>query len=563
VLCNRKCHQQQELRTCRASSSTSLGSPRNDVTDTNDDTAQEEYKNGISSRRSLVAVHRISEDELNKKRSFGKYVLTVAVDLLGLDSTNAIAFSAPLNANDAIISDRDNDPQAFIRPYLSSFSSEKAAFQCIALLLTRFLLYSSTASTSPAAATKASISNEYSNSVVGYDARIRVIFKTLAVLILSYFQTISSTLTSSFWDSSTRTFEAMEHYVSISLISFASQQQQKQRTNTPMMRVPSTTSRKDKVIRGLKVGGAGLAAGALFALTGGIAAPALAAGVAAVASGTVVASIVGMALSSVIAVTTVFGVSGGGLVAAKMLKRTEGLSEFNLRQHPDTHNSTSSLDQQQLSRCVCISGWLRDTLDFHRPWGVTLTSTLNTTVDESQQFSVEELLLRFYSVYAPDVAPECSIILEQWTGREAKLWETLTEKYGRNPTTLLPLYGPARLAAADFVTDNIDSNSNKKVWLDEILASLGIQNIQIDDGSSKEEVDIICNNGLSAKSASAINNSTTAQPNEPSSNSPLAAWDFHAEYSCELYTVKWESNLLMQLNNSVKVRKIIILCDIY
>jgi hypothetical protein len=532
---------------------------RDDVTDANDDTAQEEYKNGISSRRSLLAAHRMSEDELDKKRRFGIYVLTVAVDLLGLDSTNAIAFSAPLNANDTIISDRDNDPQAFIRPYLSSFSSEKAAFQCIALLLTRFLLYSSTASSSSspaAAATKASISNEYSSSVVGYDARIRVIFKTLAVLILSYFQAISLTLTSSFWASSTRTFEAMEHYVSVSLIAFASQQQQKQRTNTPMMRIPSTTSRKDKVIRGLKVGGAGLAAGALFALTGGIAAPALAAGVAAVASGTVVASIVGMALSSIIAVTTVFGVSGGGLVAAKMLKRTEGLSEFNLRQHPDTHNNTSSLDQQQLSRCVCISGWLRDTLDFHRPWGVTAASTLNTTVDDSQQFSVEELLLRFYSVYAPGVAPECSIILEQWTGREAKLWEALTEKYGRNPTTLLPLYGPARQAAADFVIDNFDSNSNKKVWLDEILASLGIQNTQIYDGSSKEEEEhIICNKDLSAKSTLAINNSTTAQPNEPSSNFPLAAWDFHAEYSCELYTVKWESNLLMQLNNSVKVRK--------
>jgi hypothetical protein len=306
------------------------------------------------------------------------------------------------------------------------------------------------------------------------------------------------------------------------------------------------------------VGGAGLAAGALFALTGGIAAPALAAGVAAVASGTVVASIVGMALSSVIAVTTVFGVSGGGLVAAKMLKRTEGLSEFNLRQHPDTHNNTSSLDQQQLSRCVCISGWLRDTFDFHRPWGVTVTSTLNSTVRESEQFSLEELLLRFYSVYSPEVAPECSIILEQWTGREDKLWEALAEKYGRNPTTLLPLYGPAREAAADFVTDSIESNinSNKKVWLDEILENLGIQNTQSDDGGSNEE-GITCSNNLNAK-CSVIDSSAAAQPNEPSSNSPLAAWDFHAEYSCELYTVKWESNLLMQLNNSVKVRNRII-----
>ncbi len=497
---------------------------------------------------------------MSKKRSFGKYVLSIVVELLYLEKSNAIAFAAPLNNNNNI--DRDNnDPQAFLQPYLASFSSEKAAFQCIVLLLCRFLLCSSNNASSSSSSYETTNSNNHTtssnndNSVVGYDARIRVIFKTLAVLVLSYFQPSSST--SSSWASSTRAFEAMEHYVSVTLITFASQQQQKQSQqyrNTPIVRIPTTPSRRDKVIRGLKVGGAGLAAGALFALTGGLAAPALAAGVAAVAGGTVVASIVGMALSSVIAVTTVFGVSGGGLVAAKMMKRTEGLSEFNIRQHPDPACCALPEQQQQLSRCVCISGWLRDTIDFHRPWGVDSTpnSTKSATKDDSQQFSLEELLLRFYSVYAPDVAPECTMILQQWTGREAKLWEMLTEKYGRNPSTLLPLHGPARHAAAQFITDSADGNSTKKVWSDEILKSLGIQTLPTDEQEEAEGA--VGNTGLVAQTPEIITSSvTTAPPNEPSSNSPLAAWDFHAEYSCELYTVKWESFLLMQLNTSVKV----------
>ena len=336
---------------------------------------------------------------------------------------------------------------------------------------------------------------------------------------------------------STRKFEALESEVSRRLLALAASQKHKGDEGQSITERTRTSSRREKVIRGLKVGGAGIAAGALFAITGGLAAPALAAGIAAIAGGTVVASIAIMALSSVAAVTTVFGVGGGGLIAAKMMKRTEGLSEFQIKQE------TYPWYSNELSRCVCISGWLRDMLDFQRPWGVT-----------PDDLTMEELMVRFYSVYAPDVVPECALLLEQWKGRENKLWEALREKYGRDPYNLLPLEGPRQSTAL---------TKTEKAWLGGVIEGLGFNEVgsSLDRADSRKCHTLETIDGEREPSEPTPVHSTVQVPSasapvgsESCQISPFAAWDYQAEYAGELYTLKWESNLLLQIGDSVKVR---------
>lgn len=71
---------------------------------------------------------------------------------------------------------------------------------------------------------------------------------------------------------------------------------------------------REKMMRYAKIGAATIGAGAILALTGGLAAPALAAAV-------------GMSLSAT-ACATVFGSAGASLAGYKMLKRTRGLTDF-------------------------------------------------------------------------------------------------------------------------------------------------------------------------------------------------------------------------------------------
>ena len=87
-------------------------------------------------------------------------------------------------------------------------------------------------------------------------------------------------------------------------------------------------SSSSTMMRSLKIGAAGIAAGTLLAVSAGMAAPGIAAGIAALGIGSTAAV---ATLTSAHVLATLFGIGGGGLAAYKMKRRTDGLSEFRLR----------------------------------------------------------------------------------------------------------------------------------------------------------------------------------------------------------------------------------------
>jgi hypothetical protein len=315
-------------------------------------------------------------------------------------------------------------------------------------------------------------------------------------------------------------------------------------------------SRK-QMVRAAKIGGVSVVAGTLFAVTGGLAAPGIAAGLAALGVG-------GTALTlaaSPAALIALFGVGGGGLSAYKMKRRTDGLSEFIIRQ--ETTNTTigdssaaSATDDTlnsiaHLHTTVCISGWLNDEHDFQRPWGVMASS-----------LSRLERLQRFFSVVEPQklqyakemVKPYSEGNTEEDVAKDEELWQAfsaaLKEQYGKSPDELLPLKDRA-----------IKLSVEEDVTLKEIFHAI----LPVDTPSANDQP--------SSSTTSQIKTSTITLPVLPEegqlgnesldlSQSPendkvkFRVWDYQTEYGGDLYTIQWESTVLLKMckvaNNMVK-----------
>jgi Protein of unknown function (DUF726) len=334
----------------------------------------------------------------------------------------------------------------------------------------------------------------------------------------------------------------------------------------------------------------------LFAVTGGLAAPGIAAGIAAFAGGTAATAVAAALFSSTLAVTTIFGVGGGSLAAYKMQRRTQGLTEFTFCK--DTGKESKSKDdaddavEAELFSTICLSGWLRDRFDFQRPWGRTpsyprLTDRL-------------ELLERFYSIYRPDHVAK---ILETWKGEEKELWELLREKYGRSPDNLFPLdEGPRFQGALTLEQREVVDQQFVELGYTTLPAAKSGQPTpfermrvgwkrrmqepqkvsqcwretpaRIQERSSMLPVDSLhgphllgtshassFTDGASAASSGLESESTTEcmtpDNREDSNDSPSqpkhlsTVWDYEANYGGEMYTIRWESELLTELCDSV------------
>jgi Protein of unknown function (DUF726) len=518
----------------------------------------------------------------------------------------------------------------------------------------------------------------------GYDARVRYAFKSLAVAVLV--QDIERTLAYTgdnymewkvknytTWVSfATRKFEQMETAMATRLLKLA-RSTSNNNSNIPgndpdiaiddddaalaledleaeagdvqVVTVKKNQKKlqgaKKNLVRGLKIGGVGVVAGTLLAVTGGMAAPAIAGALTFLGMGAVAGTF--LTLASTTAVVHLFGVAGGSLAAYKMSRRTAGLTEFKIvqsasterRQQEDNSESTQpdllpeeqqqqQQQQQQhanvkhprlarwrqkakafkdrhanpqnkdddvnnlpakadLSRTVCISGWLTDKNDFQRPWGISPTDPPASKLEKLQ---------RFYRVYNPDLIPVCDNLLKRWKREESTFWELLEDKYGCNPDTLFPLkFGPMYDAALTemeihvldkiiveigeargkqkaakhaHLPDHIQStiardqveSSNYEPGTDHFDDSLSLASFPGDDKSVATE-------GTEAKDDEPTNHmhfqrqcyASVFEQVAPSSSLEklippdhlVTVWDFSSRYGGEVYSLHWESNMLMKL----------------
>jgi hypothetical protein len=533
----------------------------------------------------------------------------------------------------------------------------------------------------------------------GYDARARYAFKSLAVAVLT--QDIERTLNYTgddyvawkvknytTWVSfATRKFEKVEHGMADRLLKLAQQSAESANNKNPYesdgnqspavslediedeldadeVKVVSVTKNKKRMskarkqlVRGLKIGGVGVVAGTLLAVTGGMAAPAIAGALTFLGMGAVAGTF--LTLASTTAVVHIFGVAGGSLAAYKMRRRTAGLTEFNIVQSSTTLSNNkdntkekdplqegeADLPQQQqqaqprlakwrdkakafknrrtgqsgnssdatkinpdappdraeLSRTICVSGWLIEKTDFQRPWGLTPTQPPCKKVEKLQ---------RFYRIYNPDLIPVCDNLLKRWKKEESTFWELLEDKYGSNPDTLFPLkYGPmhdASLTEAEtYLLDKLlveigeargkqkeSEHANLPDHVHSAIAGGGRSqdelafdsgfNDEIEDGSETfmPPTDTTASLALEddIHSIPSTNSKTTSKreakveapsPNHhqrqcyasvfeqvaPSSSLEklippehlTTVWDFSSRYGGEVYTVHWEAGMLMKL----------------
>lgn len=171
------------------------------------------------------------------------------------------------------------DEISSLRPIIESLTPGSGT-RCLAIFLLRHLLQSKT----------------------GYDARIRHCIKILGVIIFLYDCTDDyideQQMKMDFGQYATKNFEAFErlianHLLQLSNLSTKSDSVEKDRAtgDSADLRTEKpnqTNRRRSNIIKGFQIGGAAVAAGVLFAVTAGMAAPAIAAGVAVIASATTI-----------------------------------------------------------------------------------------------------------------------------------------------------------------------------------------------------------------------------------------------------------------------------------
>ncbi|GAX14893.1 hypothetical protein FisN_29Lh109 [Fistulifera solaris] len=349
----------------------------------------------------------------------------------------------------------------------------------------------------------------------GYDARLRVALKVFVVML--YLMEHSKGVEG--LEEATHSFLALEQCIAHYLLLFLEQQQKKKQE---MLQAAQKRDSSSKLLRQLKIGGAAVAAGGLFAITGGLAAPGIAAGIAVVAGGTAIGATAAALFASSLVVTALFGIGGGTLAAYKMQRRTGGLTEFEIQSEAVTSES-------HLSSVVAISGWLLEDSDVQRPWGVVPS---NPPIRDKVQ-----LLERFYSVYCPEQLPNVQQHLELYKDREGELWAWLESIYGRNPDAPFPRPGQSTRVKASREQEQMVRNT---------FAGLGLLSFKdIKEEKAEENV---------PEKTIAFPIEATMQDESHDYKPPKhvsTVWDYYDVYGgAELLTVKFESKALKQLCDS-------------
>jgi len=509
-----------------------------------------------------------------------------------------------------VVTAASSKEKILLNPFLSSFSNAEAGFQCVSLLLFRFLLLShdnvnddkDDGKGDGDTTKKPQTLPNQPKTIVGYDSRVRYAFKYLSVSILKFWDPIYGTsggTSSALYKSesagtkyATCKFEALEDAIAYRLSIITKQiivegaKQDRDRETAQLSSTTNTTTtvtskaikKRNQIVRGMKIGSAAIGAGALMAITGGIALPAIVGGIAAAAGVTALSfgAVAAISLLLLPATVTIFGVGSGVLVASKMNNRTRGLTEFDIRPavgvgvataedkgkknkkggHSTKHQPKQQQQQQQqlkLSRTICINGWIADEHDFERPFGMQPHSLTNKS----------ELLKRFCSVFAPQVIPNCDGILKEWKNKESDLWHMLHDAYGRDPSSLYPLDndndGDCILTADE--NRAISMMVGSIMGIEENVMQKVEEEIKSNDTSNRTNrpftsvsllEDVLSNINNKNKSSRQLKKSEDgAKGDGDKKYRAYEAWDFQSTYKgMELYTISWEKDLLLQLRGS-------------
>ncbi|GAA5796783.1 hypothetical protein HPULCUR_002158 [Helicostylum pulchrum] len=144
-------------------------------------------------------------------------------------------------------------------------------------------------------------------------------------------------------------------------------------------------SKKKQAFKWLATGAGIIGGGALIALTGGLAAPLLAPLLVGVTGATFFATAGGVAL-----VTSLFGLTGGGLAGWKMHRRMKGIEQFEFKQ---ILNDPDLPPVPALHCTICISGFLlEDKAETKTPWEHAFERIRSTTDIYCLEYETESLL---------------------------------------------------------------------------------------------------------------------------------------------------------------------------
>jgi hypothetical protein len=202
----------------------------------------------------VLEVHKLQENDSFSSSSDDFSVASVS-DKPGLKRSESYDSIAENAGRDSIFITNNlqtwNDNE-ILRPFVETLTPG-AGLQCLSLLLLNHLLHSGS----------------------GYDARIRHAIKKLAIVLITSEIKNNEDYDHRFHDKvliqhATRKFEALEHSVAVKLLLLSGADSVREQSKGQIVRSQRGDLTKQAVIRGLKIGSAGIIAGALFAVTGGI-----------------------------------------------------------------------------------------------------------------------------------------------------------------------------------------------------------------------------------------------------------------------------------------------------
>ncbi len=250
-----------------------------------------------------------------------------------------------------------------------------------------------------------------------------------------------------------------------------------------------TAARIQRIKRGAKIATAGLAIGTVFAITGGLAAPALAAGIGGIAALTGATTASSTALLAVLATfkagALLFGAGGGGIAAYKMKKRTQGLSQFEVRRENIEQYMYPGASEEKMKRGIAamlpqlhttlaVTGWLRDNdvADFQLAWGIQPTCKYEKADDFNLRI---RQMRRFYSIYNPPLVHLCEDFMLSLKSRLKndfswdRIWSQLEQKYGANPDHMIPFDTPRE--------NEVFLSSDEKTMIDGVLNTAKVSSL--------------------------------------------------------------------------------------